>query len=311
MKGLSFIPTWKTGKNKQHALWTQTTEYHRCLKLTAHFKPAADQAPRTLFTQRSDWEPQDNQLPREILTLITMDRKGVENLACNLFEDPSNLTPEEEQAIQSLRENEDIIIKPVDKGSVTVIMDKEQYVGEADRQLNTTTYYKELNKPIYIESRDRILLIFEKFKKRGGGYFNKIQRDYLAGQDTPRPRYFYLLPKIHKSPETWQIPHEVPPGRLIVSDYGSESSGIAEYIDSYLNPLSTRYKSYIRDTNNFISKIREIRLEEPLLLFSMDINSLYTNIETDQGLAAVQSCFEKYPDEERPDTALIELLRIS
>lgn len=93
----------------------------------------------------------------------------------------------------------------------------------------------------------------------------------MLGQDTPRQRYFYLLPKIHKPPETCPIPHEVPPGRPIVSDCGSESYGVAEYIDNFLNPLSTCHKSHIRDTGDFIGIIREIRLEEPALLFSMDI----------------------------------------
>lgn len=37
---------------------------------------------------------------------------------------------------------------------------------------------------------------------------------------------------------------------------------------------------------------------------------MYTNIETDQGLAAVQRCFDRYPHKERSDAALIELLRI-
>lgn len=43
---------------------------------------------------------------------------------------------------------------------------------------------------------------------------------YLSEPDSPRPRQFYLLPKIHKAPETWTVPLRVPCGRLIVSDCG-------------------------------------------------------------------------------------------
>lgn len=52
------------------------------------------------------------------------------------------------------------------------------------------------------------------------------------------PRLFYLLPKIHKPREKWTVPGLIPTGRSIVSDFGSESYRVAEYIDYYINPLS-------------------------------------------------------------------------
>lgn len=68
------------------------------------------------------------------------------------------------------------------------------------------------------------------------------------GPDIPRSRVFYLLPKIHAAPETWTIPGEIPRGCPIVSDFGSESYHIAQYINSVLNPLSQIHNSYIKDT---------------------------------------------------------------
>lgn len=47
------------------------------------------------------------------------------------------------------------------------------------------------------------------------------------GPDPCRPRYSYLLPKIHKALETWTIPFEVPPGQPIVSDCNSCSYNIS------------------------------------------------------------------------------------
>lgn len=43
-------------------------------------------------------------------------------------------------------------------------------------------------------------------------------------------------------------------------------------------------------------------------LFSLDVDSLYTNIETLLGLKAVGDCFNKYPDASRPNEAILELL---
>lgn len=59
------------------------------------------------------------------------------------------------------------MIKPADKGSVIVIMDREQYEGEAGRQLNNTTYYRKLDKPIHRDSRVRIVEILEQLRKGG------------------------------------------------------------------------------------------------------------------------------------------------
>ena len=49
-----------------------------------------------------------------------------------------NLTKDEYKAIKSLKNNTDIIIKPADKGSAIVILDKKSYINEGQRQLNDT-----------------------------------------------------------------------------------------------------------------------------------------------------------------------------
>ena len=53
-----------------------------------------------------------------------------------------NLTKEEYKAIKSLKNNRNIIIKPADKGSAVVILDKEYYINEGQRQLNDTKFYE-------------------------------------------------------------------------------------------------------------------------------------------------------------------------
>ena len=55
-----------------------------------------------------------------------------------------NLPSEEKKALKSLRQRIDIIIKPADKGSAVVVLNREDYIREADRQLNNHTYYQKL-----------------------------------------------------------------------------------------------------------------------------------------------------------------------
>ena len=52
--------------------------------------------------------------------------------------------------------NKDIIIKPADKGVVIVVMDKTDYVGEAERQLANQFHYKRLEEPVFPKSIPKI-----------------------------------------------------------------------------------------------------------------------------------------------------------
>ena len=56
-----------------------------------------------------------------------------------------NLTKEEYKAIKSLKNNKNIIMKPADKGSAIVILNRESYINEGYRQLNDTKFYEKTN----------------------------------------------------------------------------------------------------------------------------------------------------------------------
>ena len=139
----------------------------------------------------------------------------------------------------------------------------------------------------------------------------KKLKSYLLGDDMPRKRIFYLLPKIHKAHDTWPVPLLMPPGRPIVSDCSSESYQIAEFLDYYLKPLSTLHNSYLKDTYDFIGRVKSMTIQEPSLIFSMDVESLYTNIDTQMGLRAVKTLIDRYPDPSRPDHFILQLLNNS
>jgi len=183
-------------------------------------------------------------------------------------------------------------------------MERARYVQEGLRQ----SFYSKLTAPIFMESIPRIEKVVSTLLR--SGFICKRQADYLLGEIRPRPRRFYLLPKVHKPREKWPNPF-IPPGRPIVSDCGSESHRVAEFIDFYLNPLSTKHFSYIRDTYDFLEKVKRLKVPSGAFLFSLDVESLYTNIETPLCLKAVRDCFARFPDASRPEGAILELLELS
>uniref|UniRef100_A0A0F8CGT9 Reverse transcriptase domain-containing protein n=1 Tax=Larimichthys crocea TaxID=215358 RepID=A0A0F8CGT9_LARCR len=187
-------------------------------------------------------------------------------------------------------------------------MDRHQYITEAQRQLSNTIHYKPIEESIQIQTQLAVRNIIQTLYNKK--YITSKQKNYLYGPENPRPRHFYLLPKIHKDPQTWTIPYEVPPGRPIVSDCNSSTYKISEYIEHFLGPLSTKHPSYIKDTYHFLETIRPMAVPTKSYLFTIDIESLYTNINTTAGLQAVTSTFREHPDINRPDPEIIQLLTI-
>ena len=212
-------------------------------------------------------------------------------------------------ALSELKTNKHIVIKPADKGSAVVILDRDQYILEVDRQLNDTIYYKRLDHPIYLDTIKMVKDVLDSLLRNK--FINTKQRCYLMGEGEPKPRRFYVLPKIHKDPSTWTVPFTIPPGRPIVSDCGSETYLTAEYLDSFLNPLSISHPSYVKDTYHFINIVRTLRVPQNCFLFSMDVKSLYTNIPINEGILCIKKQFDKFPDPKRPDKQLLQLLDIN
>ena len=102
-----------------------------------------------------------------------------------------------------------------------------------------------------------------------------------------------------------------PPGRPIVSDCPSDTYNISEFIDHYLKPVSNLHSSYLKDTPDFINKIRNIKVPTKALLITLDVDALYTNIDNTNGLKTVQDTFNLYPNPSRPDQQILELLKLS
>lgn len=188
-------------------------------------------------------------------------------------------------------------------------MDRDSYTGEVLRQLNNTNYYKKLTEPIYLTNVPKIRMILNKLKYEG--YICSKQFDFLLGPTVPRPRIFYILPKIHKPPEKWPHPSKMPEGRPIISNVESETYHISQYIDSFVNPLAMKHDSYLKNTYDFINKIRNKNISKEAFIVTADVSALYTNMDHTRTINCVRETFLKYPDPKRPDRHLLDLLHIA
>jgi hypothetical protein len=120
----------------QFARWLRIKEYFHSKKETSEdlstyesdIKEVID-IPR--FVKKSKWIPKPSKNTRleSVIVLIRSDIKH--NVDVHILK-TDNLA----QA-----ERDDIIIKPVDKGSAVVVMDKTTYLQEAERQLSDCRFY--------------------------------------------------------------------------------------------------------------------------------------------------------------------------
>ena len=304
-KGLKFIP--KPLKPNEEAVGEAFTEFAKRIKLAEYWQKFSkhqndDKEPKP-FYPKSGWAP--NWPSRDTWKELVELEKEIQKV--NLYQSKSNLTKEEFRAIKSLIDNKNIIIKPADKGSSVVIMDKMDYLKEGYRQLANEKHYQKVPSPVYPKVSLSINMILKYLNEQR--FLDKKQVEYLSVPEEPRDRKFYLLPKIHKDKSKW-TEGKIPPGRPIVSDCNSDTYAISEYIDHFLAPIAKCHDSYLKDTQDFLEKLNKTTPSEKSLLVTLDVDSLYTNIDNKDGMEAVKKAFENNPNEKRPDRQILKLLEI-
>ena len=76
-----------------------------------------------------------------------------------------NLTIKERKAMQELQSRKDIAITNAKKGGVVVIVDVEDYVKEAERQLNNKENYRKINYDPTTVNNETIHKVISRFQK--------------------------------------------------------------------------------------------------------------------------------------------------
>ena len=127
--------------------------------------------------------------------------------------------------------------------------------------------------------------------------------NYFAAED-PKFARFYLLPKIHKRL------HNVP-GRPVISNYGFYTENISSFLDYHLQPLTKKVKSYIKDTNQFLNKIKKLEsLPDGVILCTIDVVGFYPNIPHGESLVSLRRFFETRDNKQISSDTLTELAKV-
>ena len=78
-----------------------------------------------------------------------------------------------------------------------------------------------------------------------------------------------------------------PVGRPIVSGCDGPTEKLSSFVDKLLQPIAQQQKSYLKDTTDFVNFIENTKVPVDVILVSMDVTSLYTNIPQEEGIDTV------------------------
>ena len=188
----------------------------------------------------------------------------------------SNVTYEEYKALRGLKNDKSIQILPADKGRTTVILDTEEYYAKCETLLNDKKTYKKLTRDPTQKYKSEFSKVLKDLVDEG--IIEKPLQRQLSPTSDQAPR-FYGLPKVHK-PGT--------PVRPIVSSIGSISYPCAKYIAGILKPLVGKTSSFIKNSADFVDKIKDCRVEDDEELISFDVTALFTSVPVDKALVVIR-----------------------
>ena len=207
-----------------------------------------------------------------------------------------------------------VVIQPADKNAGICILNREDYIKEANRQLTDTlkdvdgeelNYYKKSNEKAVIDQYKEIKKLIQ--EGVDAEYFSKDFGSKLLPKE-PKSSNLYLLPKVHKQFET------IPKGRPIIAACGSNTERISWLLDSIAKTSVKNLESYIEDTPDLLRYFEEVNKEENLPAgskpYSIDIKSFYTNITLDEGIKAFEETLNDIPNKPFPTEYLIKLLKL-
>ena len=135
----------------------------------------------------------------------------------------TNISKAERLAIKNLTNNNQIIIKPADKGSAVVIMNRKDYITEGYKQLSDTNFYNKVDTDLTAHHMQIVQRHITKMYL--DGQISATVSQYLTDGECKTAK-LYLLPKIHKG--------KIPPlGRPIVSANGCPTEKISKLVENF------------------------------------------------------------------------------
>ncbi|CAG2211803.1 unnamed protein product [Mytilus edulis] len=301
-KGLSFIPAQK--KVNIGKVLADLTEWERRMRLKEYFYNIKEheevkEKSECSKTRRKnkDFTPK----PGKNIWLDTYIEVVKGDVMNGLKQRKSiNLTTKEENALKDILQDDDIVIRPADKGSGIVVINKEEYFKKLEEEITNNDTYSETEQNTTHQITKKVKSLVNRMKKEGS--ISGEMKTYLIPKH-PHPAKLKGNPKIHKQNK---------PYRTIVNGIGTATEKIAEIAEKELDNYVINSPSYIRDTTDFLNKLSKVKQPIPKnsILFCFDVVKLYPSIPREEGIKACKIALDTRRNKEIPTNDILEMIKL-
>ena len=197
--------------------------------------------------------------------------------------------------------------KKADKGSCIVVWDRDDYLSEAEKQLYDKAIYKDVsfNEKILSDLVASSNKIFKILERKGAISEKKMKYFLYEYKNATNLGKLCFLPKIDS--KLFNVPE-----RPVISNCGTPTGKGSEFLDHQLKPVMQSSWSYIKGSEDFLRKIKQIgNLPENSIIVSIhaDVVGLYPSIPHELGLKALEEALEKRESKQTSTDDLIKLAK--
>ena len=203
--------------------------------------------------------------------------------------------------MESLAGDKTIIIKPADKGSSVVVWDRSDYLQVASRQLQDKNIYEDVSfsENILIDLVERSNKIFKGLCSHKLISEKELKYFTYNFKKATNLEKLYFLPKIRKRLSAF-------PGKPVISNCGTPTEKVSEYLDHILKCIIQESWSYVKDSGDFLKKIKNVG--EGTILVTADVVGLYPNLPH---WASLETLRKRLNQRETPRLPTEELIKMA
>ena len=152
--------------------------------------------------------------------------------------------------------------------------DRDDYLQKASRQLRNTNIYEnvKLNENILTSLVERSNKIFNRLCSLELIYEKELKYSTYSFKKATNLGKLYFLPNIHKGLSSV-------PSIPVISNCGTLTENVSEYLDQILKPVMQESWSYIDDSCKFLKNVKHLgQISNEAILVTADAVGLYPSI---------------------------------
>lgn len=176
---------------------------------------------------------------------------------------------------QFLKDNQEILVVNADKGNVTVLINKEDYVNKMQSLLNDATTYRVLTDDPTKKIQAKCNRLISNWKKQKN--ITKWEARKLSRYNSVIGKMYGQI-KIHKDGE---------PIRPIVASINTPTYNLSKMYANILKNVTGNTRRSIKNSLDFKEKLKNIKLPDGYVLASLDVVSLFTKIPKEMVYEAI------------------------